>query len=329
MDFFDDNHNNNDQYQKDHIQLVELMRRQWRVMLFSSVAIVLVLLTIGYFVFSAMLDSKLYAANQDYINAVDNYKRVYYLPENYSTASLSVSSQRLNSVLEISCTTTVSGTTVSGSASGFIITEDGYVITNHHVIWYEASVTVYNRFGFITRYDKYEGIHATIRANFIQSSPYYKAGGYDLEVVDVYKGQDLALLKFKNPPSELEAAPFGNSSLLVMGEDAVIIGNAQGYGLALTTGVISNPSRLFLEDGATEALRVLQTDAALNPGNSGGPVFNLFGEVIGVVSFKVQENEINEGLGFAILSNVAMEFIDSVASDKGLTINYHLTERGE
>ncbi|NCA93303.1 serine protease, partial [bacterium] len=283
----------------------------------------------GYFVFSALLESKLTAANQAYIDAVDQYKRVYYLPEDYSTAALTVTSKRLDSVLEITCSDTVGGSAISGSASGIVITSNGYAITNHHVVTYEVTVPVYNRWGFITGYQTQKGIYANIKGNFIESSSFYKSGGYSLQVIEVYEGQDLALLKFVNPPASLEPAPIGNSSLLVMGEETVIIGNAQGYGLALTTGVVSNPSRLFLEDGATEAVRVLQTDAALNPGNSGGPVFNIYGEVVGVVSFKIQEDEVNEGLGFAVLSNVVIEFLDNVASDKGLTIAYILSERGE
>lgn len=329
MDLFDDNNYNLNNHSEEISHLIRITKKQWKTMLFASIAIVIVLMLVGYFIFATLLDRKIFEANQAYHNAVNEYKRVYYLPDDYSTAALTVTSTRLDSVLEIYCSTTVSGTNISSSASGIIITEDGYVITNHHVVTYETTVPVYNRWGFITGYEKRTGIYTDITANFIESSDYYKTNGYALDVIEVYKEQDLALLRFRSAPSDLKAAPFGNSALVSMGEDAVIIGNAQGYGLALTTGVISNPNRLFLEDGASEAMRVLQTDAALNPGNSGGPVFNIFGEIIGVVSFKIQENEVNEGLGFAVLSNVTMEFIDSVASSKGLNIDYIITERGE
>lgn len=329
MDFFDDNEPKIYTTHFDAEQLTAIVKRQWRTMLISSIAIVIVLLLVGYFIFAALLTNKINAANQAYEDAVNNYKRIYYLPEDYSTAALSVTSQRLDSVIEIYCTTTASGVTVSGSASGFIISEDGYVITNHHVVTYEAKVPIYNRFGILTGYRTETGVHSNITANFIESSDFYKANGYTLQVVETYEEQDLALLKFTAPPSDIAVAPFGNSALITMGEEAVIIGNAQGYGLALTSGVISNPNRLFTEEGSIAPLQVLQTDAALNPGNSGGPVFNIYGEVIGIVSFKVQEEEINEGLGFAILSNVAMAFIDSVAEENELTIAYTVTERGE
>lgn len=325
MDLFDDY---NDYKDQDYNKLIAISRKQWRTMLITSIAIVIVLLIAGYFVFAALLNNKIEAANQAYIDAVNNYKRVYYLPEDYSTAPLSVTSQRLDSVLEIYCNETVSGTTVSSSASGFIITDDGYVITNNHVVSYEMSVPVY-RFGMIIGHTTEEGIYTNITANFIESSLNYREEGYTLEVIEVYEEQDLALLKFSAPPANLEPAPFANSGLITMGEEAVIIGNAQGYGLALTSGVVSNPNRLFIDDDDTEPMNVLQTDAALNPGNSGGPVFNIFGEIIGVVSFKVHEEEINEGLGFAVLSNVVMDFIDDVAEEKNISIEYILTERGE
>ncbi len=329
MDFFDDNESRTHNYNGDFEQFAVIIKKQWRTMLIASIAVIVVLLIIGYFIFATLLTDKINAANQAYEDAVNNYKRVFYLPEDYTTAALSVTSQRLDSVVEIYCVTTIGGVTVSGSASGFIITDDGYVITNNHVVTYEANVPIYNRFGIVIGYRTEQGIHSAVTANFIDSSNFYKTNGYKLNVIETFAEQDLALLKFDSPPQALISAPFGNSALITIGEEAIIIGNAQSYGLALTTGVISNPNRAFIEAGSSTPLKVLQTDAALNPGNSGGPVFNIFGEVIGVVSFKVQEEYINEGLGFAILSNTAMEFIDRVASEKSLNIAYTLTERGE
>jgi len=265
-------------------------------------------------------------------DAVSSYKRSYYLPENYSNSALSCISANLDSILELTCTATVNSQTVSGAATGFIVTEPNdktksvYVITNCHVVTYEYQKSSGGWWGrTVTETANYD----SITANFISTSSFYKEGGYQMELIATDENNDLALLKFKSAPTGIKALTFCDSDMITMGEEAIVIGNAEGYGLAVTTGIVSNPDRIFVDGSGndTYSRNVLQTDAALNPGNSGGPIFNIYNEVIGVATFKIADTE-NEGLGFGVLSNVVTNFISEVASNKKITVEYKVSSRG-
>lgn len=161
--------------------------------------------------------------------------------------------------------------TQEGSGSGFIISEDGYIITNHHVIENASSITVLFNDGTESK---------------------------DVEVVGSDSRTDLAVLKLKSG-GPYYYAELGQSGSLEVGELAVAIGNPLGSDLAgsVTVGVISALNREMTVENKT--LTLLQTDAAINPGNSGGPLVNCYGEVIGINSMKLADSKI-EGLGFAI-----------------------------
>lgn len=217
--------------------------------------------------------------------------RQNYLPANYTMIGVEVGYQTIDSVLEIRCSTPQYG---SSAGSGFIITNDGYIITNAHVVTYERegmfTTTLHN--------------HSTIRSVFYNSDTQYTM---DVIARDINK--DIAILKFRNPPSELHPVKFGNSEMLNMGEEVVAIGNAQGLGLAITVGVVSDPKK------SIEGVDSIQTDAAINPGNSGGPLLNAYSELMGMTTFKIVNTEANEGMGFAIPSNTITDYIDSIYYD--------------
>ena len=166
-----------------------------------------------------------------------------------------------------------------GAGSGVIISEDGYIITNHHVISGASTIAV--------RLVDGREFPATLIATDQKT--------------------DIAIIKID--ATGLQAAVFGNSSALVIGESAIAIGNPLGeLGGTVTGGMISALDREMIVEG--EAMTLLQTDAAVNPGNSGGGLFNMRAELIGIVNAK--SNGLNiEGLGFAIPSNIAK----TVASD--------------
>ena len=112
----------------------------------------------------------------------------------------------------------------------------------------------------------------------------------------------------------IKIATLGDSTALKLGEPAIAIGNALGYGQSVTTGVISALNRdVDLEDGSTQTF--IQTDAAINPGNSGGALLNLQGEVIGINSNKIGGDTI-EGMGYAIPISVAQPIIDKLMNEK-------------
>ena len=168
-----------------------------------------------------------------------------------------------------------------GSGSGIIISEDGYIVTNQHVIADATEITIILNSG-------QEHIATLIGAD---------------------EKTDLAVLKID--ATGLTAAALGDSNLVEVGDLAVAIGNPLGQELAgtVTAGVVSAVNRKMTVDNRTYNL--IQTDAAINPGNSGGALVNKYGEVIGINSIKMSQSGV-EGIGFAIAMSEAKPIIDDL-----------------
>ena len=192
----------------------------------------------------------------------------------------------VDSVVAISCTmqTTAYGQTVQGtsSGSGFILSADGYVVTNYHVVQSASDITVTTHSG-----DEYA---ATVK-------------GYDAT-------NDVAVLKVE--AEGLSAVSIGSTSDLSIGDMVVAIGNPLGRLAATeTVGYVSGINREVTTDNTV--ISMLQTDAAINPGNSGGPLFNSLGQVVGINSAKIADAAGEyENLGFAIPINEAKAVIDDL-----------------
>ena len=190
-----------------------------------------------------------------------------------------------DSVVEIRTESVVTGNFMQqydseGAGSGVIITSDGYIVTNNHVIDGASKITVSLRDGT----------------------------SYDATLIGKDSKTDIAVLKID--ASNLTAAVYGDSSELVVGEPAIAIGNPLGeLGGTVTSGIISALDRSITIDG--ETMTLLQTNAAINPGNSGGGLFNQYGELIGIVNAKSSGSDI-EGLGFAIPINTAKQVIEEI-----------------
>lgn len=168
----------------------------------------------------------------------------------------------------------------SGAGSGVIISEDGYIITNNHVIEGASSIKV-------RLSDKTE---------------------YEATLVGTDSKTDIAVLKIE--ATGLTPAVIGDSDTLKVGEFALAVGNPLGtLGGTVTDGIISALNRDITVNNQTMSL--LQTNAAVNPGNSGGGLFNERGELIGIVNAKSDGSDV-EGLGFAIPINTAMEVAESL-----------------
>lgn len=171
-----------------------------------------------------------------------------------------------------------------GGGTGFVIREDGYIVTNKHVVSEpDASYTVI----------------------------FSDGKKYDASVLDIDPFNDIAILKIE--ATGLPAVALGDSDAVKIGQTVIAIGNALGdYENSVTKGVVSGLGRTIEASGAsgTETLfDVIQTDAAINPGNSGGPLLTLQGEVVGVNSAIDRQGE---AVGFAIPVNDAKVAIDSV-----------------
>ena len=176
---------------------------------------------------------------------------------------------------------------LAGQASGIVMTEDGYIITNWHVVVNESTGQPYDRIDVKTHDTKI----------------YEKA-----EIVGVDEATDLAVIRVRG--ATLKKAEFGNSDDMQLGDKVVAIGNAGGLEESVTQGIISGRARDVYEDTGY-AIKCLQTDAAINPGNSGGPLLNGAGQVIAVNSAKITNPQV-DNFGFAIPINEAKEIIDDL-----------------
>lgn len=178
-------------------------------------------------------------------------------------------------------------TTASSQGSGIIFSQDGYVITNAHVIG--NSKTAY-----------------AIRV-VTSDGKVYKAGvvGYDSR-------SDIVVLKMDDAKG-LTPATFGDSSQLEVGQDIIVVGNPGGldYQNTTTKGVISALDRKLSTSSLT---KYIQTDAAINPGNSGGPLVNYYGQVVGITTSKIV-SETYEGMGFAIPSQTVKNIVDTLVKN--------------
>lgn len=196
-----------------------------------------------------------------------------------------VAAKAAPSVVEITTETVTTGSNMrqyisSGAGSGVIIREDGYLLTNNHVIEGASNITV------------------TLNSG----------ESYPAKLIGLDENQDVALLKID--AEGLAAAEIGTSADLIVGQEVVAIGNPLGQlGGSVTNGIISALNRNITIDSRT--MNLMQTNAAINPGNSGGGLFDASGRLIGIVVAKYADSEI-EGLGFVIPIDDAMAILEDL-----------------
>ncbi len=172
-------------------------------------------------------------------------------------------------------------TPFSASGSGFVISSDGYIMTNNHVVEDATKITV---------------IFADGRT-------------YDATVVGTDSdGNDVGLIKIE--ATGLQTVTLATEDSFAVGDDVVVIGNPLGeMTFSLTSGSVSTLARTVTVDN--DGLTLFQIDAAVNPGNSGGPVFDMYGRVIGIVTAKYSDTDV-EGIGFAIPITVASASVNDI-----------------
>lgn len=192
-----------------------------------------------------------------------------------SLAELSAVSGDFSSIVEDAVRGVVSVLTDDGQGSGAIYSNDGYIVTNHHVIKTASNIEVL----------------------------FSDGSRVDAVLIGSNSVNDIALLKVD--VGNLYELDFGNSNNVKIGQKVVALGNPLGLSFTVTEGIVSAKDRIIIEGSAG----LIQTDVAVNPGNSGGPLLNKDGEVIGIVNAKLAGYE---GLGFAIPSNIVVSDIDSI-----------------
>ena len=171
--------------------------------------------------------------------------------------------------------------------SGFVYKDDGYIITNHHVVDNAERVTI----------------------TFLDGESYIaKIIGTDADL-------DIAVLKVEIGSTYLQPIPIGDSSHLKVGEPIAAIGNPFGLSGSMTSGIISQIGRLLPQDSGYSIPDVIQTDAAINPGNSGGPLLNMKGEVVGMNTAIQSATGEFTGVGFAVPSNTIKKVVPVLIRD--------------
>ena len=221
----------------------------------------------------------------------------------YSNTSIAVANKVLPSIVGISVEYTVNtmfggSSTAEAAGSGIIISEDGYILTNNHVI--NSSTSNNNSYYQITE------------ANNLKVTLYGDETEYDAKVVGSDSQTDLAVIKIEK--TGLTAAEIGDSDSVQVGEFVMAVGNPLGLQSSISTGIISAKNREIQDSEYGTKYNVIQTDAAINSGNSGGALVNADGKVIGINTLKLSGTGI-EGIGFAIpinsTINVYQELIKS------------------
>lgn len=207
------------------------------------------------------------------------------------------------------------------TGTGIIFTSDGYIITNAHVITAEVNINSgnnYNRDPFSSFFDNFYNYNYNSGSTEVRQADKVTVTTsdekeYTAEVVGFDANTDLAVLKID--ANGLTAAEIGSSADIAMGDKAITLGYPLGLGLSASDGIISGLDKEMTVEvtGGTATMTLIQTDAAINFGNSGGPLLNDRGQVIGITSSKLVNSSV-DGVGFAIPITDALPIIDELRS---------------
>lgn len=191
----------------------------------------------------------------------------------------------IDSIVEIYTYSDAAHNTFVGSGSGIVLTEDGYIVTNAHVL--EA-----------------DGYH-TVKTNDGET--------YDAKIIGRDIKTDIAVVKVSDV--EFKPAELGDSDQTIVGEQVIAIGNPAGLSSTVTDGIVSHVGRKVRGDSSKGfEMECIQTNAQISPGNSGGALVNMYGQVIGITSSKLVSSTL-EGLGFAITINQALPIIEELINN--------------
>ena len=195
--------------------------------------------------------------------------------------------QTEESVVQVNVRTADGRNNPGNMGSGFVYSEDGYIITNNHVVDDAGIVNI----------------------TFLDGE------SYTAKIIGTDPDLDLAVLKVEMDSRYIQPIPIGDSSQLKVGEQITAIGNPFCLSGSMTSGIISQMGRLLPQDSGYSIPDVIQTDAAINPGNSGGPLLNMKGEVVGINTAIQSATGEFTGVGFAVPSNTVKKVIPVLIRD--------------
>jgi S1-C subfamily serine protease len=195
--------------------------------------------------------------------------------------------------------------TSTGTASGFVIDQDGHILTNFHVLQGEDASRIAVR---VTLFD---------------------GSAHQARIVGADASNDVAVLSIRVPREKLFPLKFGDSSIVMVGQKILALGNPFGLERTLTSGIISSLDRSIRARNGRTIKGIIQTDAAINPGNSGGPLLNSRGQVIGMNTAIVSQVGQSAGISFAVpinaVTRILRELIENgrvIRADLGITKVY-------
>ncbi len=211
----------------------------------------------------------------DYTYSAEEMRNIaIYEKTNRSVVHITTVSLGVNTFLEVF--------PVQGTGSGIIISDDGYILTNAHVV------------------ENASQLHINL----------HDGTNYEARLVGMDMENDLAVLKIELPPKVLlEPIKFGTATTLKVGQTVVAIGNPFGYDRTMTLGTVSGLGRPVRTENNTVINGMIQTDAAINPGNSGGPLLNSSGEIVGICTTIHSTTGGSQGIGFAVPVDTAIAVI--------------------
>ena len=211
-------------------------------------------------------------------NHVQTVEEITGIEKSYEYSLIDIFEKSEESVVQVNV---LRGASEGGMGSGFVYSDEGYIITNHHVVRDAQQVTV----------------------TFLDGESYIG------EVVGRDQDLDIAVVKVNPSNTYLQPIKIGDSSKLMVGEKIVAIGNPFGLSGSMTSGIVSQIGRLLPQESGYSIPDVIQTDAAINPGNSGGPLINMKGEVVGINTAIQSATGEFSGIGFAVPSNTVKKIV--------------------
>ena len=234
--------------------------------------------------FNSIMDSEsneLIVTNGDYVQTVGESVGI---ERSYEYSLIDIFEKSEESVVQVNI---LRGGSNGGMGSGFVYSEEGYIITNQHVVKDAQKVTV----------------------TFLDGEAYIG------DVIGTDPDLDIAVVKVSPSNTYLQPIKIGDSSKLKVGEKIAAIGNPFGLSGSMTSGIVSQIGRLLPQESGYSIPDVIQTDAAINPGNSGGPLINMKGEVVGINTAIQSVTGEFSGIGFAVPSNTVKKIVPVLIED--------------